>query len=270
MDWGKVSKEKMDEIIKHLKEMRNIKQFNQITTYMDGVECELFPKKTYPNLEFSESEYESDVSDQDTQSSNDTNFPPTPPNLSFNSNLSPTPPSLSLNNSYHSSVGVSPPRDSKFKIRLMSENEFRSSTISPDTFSITSSERELSPNHIFQEPHKRVRVESPTNFIIRSDSEDDMPRTSTPKPSKRVRPDDSGKTKNIKTENSRTGFQHSGVQGFQHSGVLSQHSEGPTFRPIDVVHVKPTPDDSDEFVEEIDDEFDIKTWKNIKIKKEEK
>jgi len=96
-----------------------------------------------------------------------------------------------------------------------------------------------------------------------------MPRTSTPKPSKRVRPDDSGKTKNIKAENSRRGFQYSGVQGFQHSGVRSQQSEGPTFRPTDVVHVKPTPDDSDRPVEDIDDEFVLETWKNKDIKKEE-
>jgi len=269
MDWSKVSNDRLDAIIEHLRNVRRIKQFNQVYFYQDGEECQLYPKKIYPNLEYSESEYESDVSDQEIQSSNDTNFSPTPPNLSFNSVISPTQ-SFNLSTSYHgSAAGVSPPRDSKIKIRLMSENEFRSGTISPDTFSITSSERELSPNHIFPEPHKRIRIESPTNFIIRSDSEDDMPRTSTPIPSKRIRPDDSGKIPNIKTENSRTGFQHSGVQGIQHSGVLSQHSEGPTFRPNDVVHVKPTPDDSNDFVEESDDEFDIKTWKNKEIKKEE-
>jgi len=33
--------------------------------------------------------------------------------------------------------------------------------------------------------------------------------------------------------------------------------------------VKSTPDDSNDFVEESDDEFDIKTWKNKEIKKEE-
>jgi len=239
MRWAAVSNERLDKIIKHLKEVRNIKQYNQLTTVLDGEECELFPKKSYPNLEISESEYETESSDNETD-------------------LSPTPPNLSLNESYHSSVGVSPPHYDGPPIRLVSDDEATYGTISPITLSISSSERELSPNHVFPEPHKRIRIESPTNFIIRSDSEEDNPRTSTPIPSKRFDPDVSGQSSNFNIPAKKQPGVENSRAGFQQSGARAQCSGANTFRPTDVVRVKPTPiDDSDGFEDITNDEFEI-------------
>ena len=243
MDWAKVTNERLDEIIEHLREVRNIKQYNQITVYMDGEEGELFPKKTYPYLDFAESDHESN-SDEDELSSI-TNFSPTPPNLSYN-------------DSNHSSIGVSPPRDNNIKIQLVSSSEFRSGTITPVTLDISSSEVELSPNHVFPEPHKRIRIESPTNFIIRSDSEEDNPRTSTPIPSNRFDLDVSGQSSNYNTPAKKQLRVENSRAGFQQSGARAQCSGANTFRPTDVVHVKPTPiDDSDGLEDITNEEFEI-------------
>jgi len=64
--WSEVSKDRLDQNIDHLKEIRDVKLSNQLSAQLKKRgENPKFPRKRYPTMEYSSSEYESKSPDND-------------------------------------------------------------------------------------------------------------------------------------------------------------------------------------------------------------
>jgi len=151
MRWSEVPVNRLQDIINHLKEVKNTKRRNQLRAGIieRGVRPQ-FARKKYPKLNFSSSEYEEESSDQDLENLSSADAQ----NDSWNS----VPSADILADSNPPSVGVSPPRNDGKKPRLETIINFDYTTSEESTYSVyvgSPTQRELPP------PHKRTRSSTP-------------------------------------------------------------------------------------------------------------
>jgi len=132
MRWSEVSMDRLDKLIDHLKDVRDVKMTNQLRAQLKRRgERPQFPRKRYPTLEYSSSEYESESYDNDRSDLSAPTSQATEPSII--EDIGP-------------SSGVSPPAGSPVSITLV-DTDVPSGTAPPSLLASPTFPSDESPNN---------------------------------------------------------------------------------------------------------------------------